>query len=65
MHRRPSGKDKIHSLCGAESATTYHVTDASSRETIETALDLGDGDDVKILGPRVIGAVHNGGNGET
>lgn len=43
----------------------YHVTDTGGRETIQTSLDLGDGDDVKILGARVVGAVHDGGDRET
>lgn len=43
----------------------YHVTDTGGRETIQTSLDLGDRDDVKILGARVVGAVHDGSDRET
>lgn len=37
-----------------------HVTDTGSRQSIKTTLDALDGNDVQVLGTRVIGAVHDG-----
>jgi hypothetical protein len=36
----------------------HHIADAGGRETVEAPLDALDGDDVEVLGPRVVGAVH-------
>lgn len=44
---------------------TYHVADTGGGKTIQTALDLGDGDDVKVLGTSVVCAVHYGCDWET
>jgi len=35
-----------------------HVADAGGREAVEAALDALDGDDVEVLGARVVRAVH-------
>lgn len=42
-----------------------HVADAGGGQAIETALDLGDGDDVQVLGAGVVRAVHDGAHGQT
>lgn len=42
-----------------------HITDTGGGQTIKTALDALDGDDVQVLGTRVIGAVDDGTNGQT
>jgi hypothetical protein len=36
-----------------------HVTHASGRKPVETALDPAHGDDIKVFGTRVVSAVHN------
>lgn len=46
-------------------AFPYHVTNTGCRKTIQTTLDLGDGDDVKILRPSVVSAIHDGCDGKT
>lgn len=42
-----------------------HVAYAGRRQTVESALDSLDGDDVEVLGSRIVGAVHCGRHGET
>ena len=37
-----------------------HVTDTSSRETIQSTLDVVDGNDVKVLCTRVVCTIHDG-----
>lgn len=44
---------------------TYHVSNTGGRKSIQSTLDLGDGDDVKVLCSGVIGAVHDGSYWET
>ena len=42
-----------------------HVADAGGRQAVEPALDALDGDDVEVLGARVVGAVHRRRHGQT
>lgn len=42
-----------------------HVTDTGGGQSVKTSLDTFDGDDVKVLGSAVVGAVHDGAHGET
>lgn len=44
---------------------TYHVSNTGGRKSIQSALDLGDGDDVQVLCSGIIGAVHDSGYWET
>lgn len=37
-----------------------HVTDTTGRQSVEAGTDTLDGDDVKVTGTRVVGAVHDG-----
>ena len=42
-----------------------HVADAGRRQAVEPALDALDGDDVEVLGARVVSAVHGRRHGQT
>ena len=42
-----------------------HVADAGGRQAVEPTLDALDGDDVEVLGARVVRAVHGRCHGET
>ncbi len=42
-----------------------HVTDTTSGQLVKTTVNSLDGDDVQVLGARVIGAVHDGTDGQT
>lgn len=44
---------------------TYHVAHTGGRETIQTSLDFGDGDDVQVFRTSVVGTVHDGRYGQT
>mmetsp|Transcript_27048 Transcript_27048/g.64190 ORF Transcript_27048/g.64190 Transcript_27048/m.64190 type:complete len:164 (+) Transcript_27048:71-562(+) len=45
--------------------THNHVSRAGLWEAVQSAANVADGDDVQVLGTRVVRAVHNGGNGKT
>lgn len=40
-----------------------HVADTGSGQAVEARVDALDGDDVEVLGTRVVGAVHHGAHG--
>jgi hypothetical protein len=42
-----------------------HVTTTSSGKSVKATLNVADGNDVQVLGARVIGTVHDGTNGQT
>lgn len=42
-----------------------HVTDTTGGQAVQTSTDTLDGDDVQVTGTRVVGAVHDGTDGET
>ena len=43
----------------------HHVTHSRARNLVEATLDALDGDDVQVLGARVVGAVHHGAHAQT
>lgn len=42
-----------------------HVTDTTGGQAVQASTDTLDGDDVQVTGTRVVGAVHDGTDGET
>ena len=43
---------------------THHVTGGGSRQPVQPGTTPDDGDDVQVLGSRVVSAVHDGADGE-
>lgn len=42
-----------------------HVADTGGGEPVQVTLDAVDSNDVEVLGPAVVGAVHDGSHGQT